>query len=166
MIGSSGKVIKAIIEATKTEINIEDSGQISIASSNVKAIERAKELILSIVTAPDPNEWYDGNVNRIEPFGVFVKFMNGYKEGMAHISQLPVPRGEQVSDYFKVGDAIRVRVVESGQPGKIALTTKDFGQNPPLPPRSIPERGGRRDDNGRRDDSHRRPERKDGYKKY
>jgi len=142
VIGSSGRVIKGIIEETKASINIDDTGLIQIASSNPKSIERAQELIHSIVTPPNPNEWYEGAVSRIEVFGVFVKFMNGYKEGMAHISQLPVPRGENINDHFKVGDKIRVRVVESGQPGKIALTTKDFGYNPPPPRQSDGNRGG------------------------
>jgi polyribonucleotide nucleotidyltransferase len=157
VIGSSGKTIKAIIEQTKVDINIEDSGQIHIASANVEMIERAKELIFSIVTEPDANLWYEGVVTRIEGFGLFVKFMNGYKEGMAHVTQLPVPRGEQVTDHFKVGDPIKIRTIDSGQPGKIALTTKDFGQNPPAGgerrqsfDRDRPRRDDRRDDRGSR----------------
>jgi polyribonucleotide nucleotidyltransferase len=156
VIGSSGKVIKAIIEETKVDINIEDSGHIQIASSNAAAIERAKELIYSIVTVPDPNEWYQGVISRIEPFGVFVKFMNGYKEGMAHISQLPVPRGEQISDHFIVGNQIRVRVIESDRPGKIALTTRDFGYVPPPSNRPAYDRPRRPDNYGRPMDNKRR----------
>jgi len=153
IIGSSGRVIKAIIEETKASINIDDTGMVQIASSNARAIERAEELIYSIVTAPNPNEWYEAVVSRIEPFGVFAKFMNGYKEGMAHISQLPVPRGDVVANHFKIGDKIRVRVIESGQPGKIALTTKDFGSAPPPPPRT----------NSYGDRNSRGPYRKPGY---
>ena len=130
IIGASGKIIKAIIEETKTSINIEDSGLVKIASADTKQINRAKELIFSIITEPSKTEWYDGVVSRIEAFGVFVKFMNGYKEGMAHVSGLPVPRGENVSDHFKVGDPIRVRLTESDKPGKIALSTKEFGDDP------------------------------------
>jgi len=148
IIGSSGKVIKAIIEETKTDINIEDSGLVQIASSNMKMVERAKELIMSIIATPSTTEWYEGVVSRIEAFGVFVKFMNGYKEGMAHVSMLPVPRGEKIEDHFKLGDAIRVRVVESDKAGKIALSTREFGDNPP--PRPKPEFSRDRDrDRGR-----------------
>jgi polyribonucleotide nucleotidyltransferase len=148
VIGSQGKVIKAIIEETKTDINIDDSGLIQIASANKANVERAKDLILSIVTVPNQTEWYQGVVSRIEAFGVFVKFMNGYKEGMAHVSMLPVPRGEKIEAHFKVGDAIRVRVVESDKAGKIALSTREFGDNPP--PRPKPEFSRDRDrDRGR-----------------
>ncbi|MCL1827114.1 MAG: polyribonucleotide nucleotidyltransferase, partial [Candidatus Cloacimonetes bacterium] len=135
VIGSQGKVIKAIIEETKTDINIEDSGLISIASPKKENLERAKELILSIVTVPNNTEWYEGVVARIENYGVFVKFMNGYKEGMCHISHLPVPRGKQIEEFFKVGDPIKVRLVESDKAGKIALSTREFGDNPEPKPK-------------------------------
>ena len=137
IIGSAGKVIKAIIEETKTDINIEDSGLVQIASANKKMVDRAKELIMSIIATPSTTEWYEGVVSRIEAFGVFVKFMNGYKEGMAHISTLPVPRGEKIEDHFKVGDSIKVRVVESDKAGKISLSTREFGDDPA--PRPKPE---------------------------
>ena len=150
IIGASGKVIKAIIEETKVDINIEDTGNIQIASNNKLMIDRAKELITSIITVPSQTEWYEGEVSRIESFGVFVKFMNGYKEGMAHISQLPVPRGEQITDHFKVGDKIKVRVVESDKAGKIALSTREFGDNPP--PRKPNYDRDRRNNHDRRDD--------------
>ena len=160
IIGASGKVIKAIIEETKTGINIGDSGLIQISSSDLKMIDRAKELILSIITEPSKTEWYDGVVSRIEVFGVFVKFMNGYKEGMAHVSGLPVPRGENVADHFKVGDPIRVRLTESDRPGKIALSTKEFGDDPlPRKPAFDRERSSDRDrgfDRDRRDGFNRR----------
>lgn len=164
IIGASGKVIKAIIEETKVDINIEDTGNVQIASNNKLMIDRAKELITSIITVPNKTEWYEGEVSRIEAFGVFVKFMNGYKEGMAHVSQLPVPRGEQISDHFKVGDKIKVRVVESDKAGKIALSTREFGDNPPpkKPQYDRDRRDNRRDDrrDDRRDRDHRRDDRK------
>ena len=167
IIGASGKIIKAIIEETKASINIEDTGLVQIASSDVKMINRAKELILSIITEPSATEWYEGVVSRVEAFGVFVKFMNGYKEGMAHVSGLPVPRGEQVSDHFKIGDPIRVRLSESDKPGKIALSTKEFGDDP-LPKKNTFERdrGYDRDrgfDRARGRDGDRDRNRRDGF---
>jgi predicted RNA-binding protein with RPS1 domain len=110
-------------------------------------VDRAKELIMSIIATPSQTEWYEGTVSRIESFGVFVKFMNGYKEGMAHVSMLPVPRGEKIEDHFKVGDPIKVRVVESDKAGKIALSTREFGDNPiPRPrPEGRDSRFGNRD---------------------
>ncbi|MCL2064124.1 MAG: polyribonucleotide nucleotidyltransferase [Candidatus Cloacimonetes bacterium] len=169
IIGASGKIIKAIIEETKTSINIEDTGLVSIASAETNMINRAKELILSIITEPSTSEWYNGVVSRIETFGVFVKFMNGYKEGMAHVSGLPVPRGENVSDHFKVGDPIRVRLTESDKPGKLALSTREFGDDPAPRTASFDrdrdrgyDRGPRRDgDRGRSGDRDRR----DGFNK-
>jgi polyribonucleotide nucleotidyltransferase len=156
VIGSSGKVIKAIIEETGVDVNIEDSGLIQIASTNSKMINRAKDLIMSIVTNPDPNEWYMGTIARIEPFGVFVKFMNGYKEGMAHVSQLPVPKGEKIEDHLKIGSEIKVRICESDKIGKIALTTKDFGEPTSAPRRPNNDRDRDRDKNRRFDNKRRK----------
>jgi len=140
VIGSAGKVIKAIIEETKCAINIDDTGLVQIASANRQMIERAKDIILSIITVPNYTEWYQGIVARIESFGIFVKFMNGFKEGMCHISHLPsVPKGKDVSEYYKLGDPVKVRLVESDKPGKISLSTREFGDNPPPQPARKPD---------------------------
>ena len=163
VIGASGKVIKAIIEETQVQINIEDSGLVQIASSNKTMIDRAKELIMSIITVPSQTEWYEGTVSRLESFGIFVKFMNGYKEGMAHVSQLPVPRGELISNHFKVGDPIKVRVVESDKAGKIALSTREFGDNPE--PRKPSYNRDNRDSRDSRDGRDYR-DRRDGHNKH
>jgi polyribonucleotide nucleotidyltransferase len=161
VIGPSGKNIKAVIEICKVEINIQDDGTVKILSPNKDSIEKAKSMILGVVIEPQMNEVYEGVVTRIEPFGAFVKFLNGAKEGMVHVSQLHTARINQPSDLVKLGDKVTVKVIGSER-GKIALTMKGLegnpqpseeaiaaGQNPP-PREARPEsRGGYGDRGGR-----------------
>ena len=136
IIGASGKTIKSIIEQTKAEINIDDTGLVQVASPNKENLDLARAMIEAIITEPQRNQWYEGVISRIESFGIFVKFMHGFKEGMAHISQLPVPRGKQITEFFKLGDTVKARMLDSDR-GKISLSLKEPG--------SEPERDERRD---------------------
>lgn len=129
IIGSSGKTIKSIIEQTKAEINIDDTGLVQVASPNKDQLDMARAMIEAIITEPQRNTWYEGKISRIESFGIFVKFMLGFKEGMAHISQLPVPRGRQITEFFNLGDTVKVRMIDSER-GKISLSMKEIGEEP------------------------------------
>lgn len=148
IIGASGKTIKSIIEQTKAEINIDDTGLVQIASNNKDNLDLARQMIYSIITDPERNTWYEGKISRIEPFGIFVKFMLGFKEGMAHISQLPVPRGQQITEFFKLGDVVKVRMIDSDR-GKISLSMKEIGDPSSEPRQERPDH--RRYDNRDRD---------------
>ncbi|HOE91562.1 MAG TPA: polyribonucleotide nucleotidyltransferase [Candidatus Cloacimonadota bacterium] len=135
IIGASGKTIKSIIEQTKAEINIDDTGLVQVASPNKENLDLARQMIEAIITEPQRNTWYEGVVSRIEGFGIFVKFMHGFKEGMAHISQLPVPRGQQITEFFKLGDIVKARIIDIDK-GKIALSMKEAGSEPERQERS------------------------------
>ncbi|MFB3845521.1 MAG: polyribonucleotide nucleotidyltransferase [Candidatus Cloacimonadaceae bacterium] len=130
VIGPSGKNIKAVIEACKVEINIEDDGTVRILSPDKAAIDKAKAMILGVVVEPGVGEVYEGVVTRMEPFGVFVKFLNGAKEGMVHVSELSSHRINQPSDFLSIGDKVVVRVKPSEKSGKISLTMKGLPGNP------------------------------------
>jgi polyribonucleotide nucleotidyltransferase len=154
IIGSSGKTIKSIIEQTKAEINIDDTGLVQVASNNKNNLDLAKQMIYAIIAEPQKNVWYEGKISRIESFGIFVKFMYGFKEGMAHISQLPVPRGQQITEFFKIGDEVKVRMIDFDR-GKISLTTREIGDPSSEPRQERPDNNRRYDsrsrDNDRRD---------------
>jgi len=152
IIGSSGKTIKSIIEQTKAEINIDDTGLVQVASPNKENLDMARAMIEAIITEPQRNVWYEGKISRIEGFGIFVKFMLGFKEGMAHISQLPVPRGKQITEFFKLGDVVKVRMIDSER-GKISLSMKEPGEEPERTER--PDRPDYRRNDGHRDRDHR-----------
>lgn len=135
VIGPGGKQIRAIIEETGVDININDDGIISIASSNGEAMERAKEIIHNIVADVEVGKSYKGEVVSIVPFGMFVKIFS--KEGLCHISEIDHSRVETVEDHYNVGDKVEVKVLEVNERGQIKLSRKallpkpDRGNHPP-----------------------------------
>lgn len=153
VIGPSGKNIKAVIEACKVEINIEDDGTVRILSPNKDNIDLAKAMIQGVVHEPQIGEIYDGIISRMESFGAFVKFLNGAKEGMVHVSELHSARINQPSDYLKLGDKVIVKI-KGNEKGKIALSMKGLEGNPQPTEEAIeagknpPPREPRNDDRG------------------
>ena len=154
VIGPSGKNIKAVIEVCKVEINIEDDGTVRILSPDKNSIDKAKAMIMSVVVEPEIGEVYEGVVTRMESFGAFVKFLDGAKEGMVHVSELSMHRINQPSDVLKLGDRVTVKI-KGSERGKIALSMKgvegnpepseaaiEAGKNPPPRPPRSDDRGG------------------------
>ncbi len=130
VIGPGGKMIKSIIEETKVSININDDGIVSISSSDAQAIEKAKAMVSELVEEPEIGKVYKGKVSRIEPFGVFVKFMGG-KEGLVHISEISYSRIGKVEDFINLGDELNVRFIGLDR-GKIKLSMKGVPDNDTL----------------------------------
>ncbi len=175
VIGPSGKMIKSIIEKTGVEINIEDDGTVSIMSQDGDSMAEARRIIENIVFGPQYDTIYEGEVTRIEGYGVFVKIMDGLKEGMVHISNMDTCRINEPTDLVKMGDIVKTKLIGI-EKGKVALSMKGIAGNPSKAndPDYKVERsqgggggGGRRDDRrddrrggGRRDD--RRDDRRGG----
>ena len=123
VIGTGGKVIKGIIEATGCEIDIEEDGSIYIASTDADGMAKAKQMIEDIVRDVEVGEVYTGVVTRLMKFGAFVKILPN-KEGLCHISQLANHRVEKVEDAVSIGDQLEVKVVEIDDKGRINLSHK------------------------------------------
>lgn len=123
VIGKGGETIQKITGETGAQIDIEDDGLIMIYSDDVKAAERAKNWIESIVAEPEVGKIYDATVVKIMDFGAFVEFMPG-REGLVHVSQLADHRVENVSDEISEGDSIRVKLVEKDDRGRYNLSKK------------------------------------------
>lgn len=123
VIGSGGKTINKIIDATGVKIETEDDGHITVASLDGESGKKAIEMIRSIVTDPKAGDVYEGEVKRIMNFGAFVEIAIG-KEGLLHISQIDTKRTEKVEDVLKVGDKVRVKVTEIDRQGRINLSRK------------------------------------------
>lgn len=123
VIGKGGETIQKITGETGAQIDIEDDGLIMIYSDDVKAAERAKNWIESIVAEPEVGKIYDATVVKIMDFGAFVEFMPG-REGLVHVSQLADHRVEDVSDEISEGDSIRVKLVEKDDRGRYNLSKK------------------------------------------
>ncbi len=123
VIGTGGKVVKGIIDATGVQIDIHEDGNIYIFSTDGEGMKKAKQMIEDIVREVEVGEVYTGRVTRILKFGAFVELLPG-KEGLCHISQLSKHRVEQVEDVVKVGDQLQVKVIEIDEKGRINVSHK------------------------------------------
>lgn len=123
VIGPSGKQINQIIDETGVKIDIEQDGNIYIASPDEAMNEKAKQMIEDIVREVEVGEIYLGKVKRIEKFGAFVELFKG-KDGLVHISELAEGRVNKVEDVVSVGDDIMVKVKEIDPQGRINLSRK------------------------------------------
>lgn len=123
VIGKGGDTINSIIEETGVKIDIDQDGNVSIASSDTAMIQRAKEIIEELTHEVKAGEIYEGTVKRIEKFGAFVEILKG-KDGLIHISELANERVRQVEDVLSIGDKVRVKVLEIDKQGRINLSRK------------------------------------------
>jgi polyribonucleotide nucleotidyltransferase len=123
VIGSGGKTIRGIIEATGCKIDVEDSGKVSIASSDEAAALKAIEIIESLTQEPEIGKVYRGKVRRVEAYGAFVEILPG-QDGLVHISELAPYRVRQTTDIVKEGDEVTVKIIAVDPMGKIKLSRK------------------------------------------
>ena len=128
VIGSGGKVIKEMVEQTGAKISVDDSGIITIASTDKNAIESAKVRIHQIVDEPEVGEIYKGKVVKIVDFGAFVNFF-GPRDGLVHISQLSNERTSQVTDVINENDDVYVKLIGFDDRGKSKLSMKNINQD-------------------------------------
>ena len=124
VIGPGGKTIQGLQRLYGVDINIDDDGTISIASPNSENAKKCKEYIKKITSTPEVGEVYDGVVTKIMDFGAFVEIIPG-KDGLLHISQIDNKRVEKVSDYYKVGDKVTVKLIKI-ENGKFSLSRKEL----------------------------------------
>lgn len=123
VIGPGGKQIRAIIEETGVQIDIDDTGLISIASQNLVGIEKAKAIINGLTAEIEIGKLYTGKVTSVVPFGVFVEVLPG-KEGLCHISEFDTARIANMADHVKQGDVISVKVLDINERGQLKLSRK------------------------------------------
>ena len=122
LIGPGGKKIREIIEETGAQIDIDDSGIVSIASTNPKAMQRAKELVINRTGEVEVGKTYTGTVVSIVPFGCFVEIYD--QQGLCHISELAHTRVQNVQDVVKEGQSLEVKVLDKNERGQIKLSRK------------------------------------------
>jgi len=128
IIGPGGKQIRAIVEETGVDINIDDDGNVSIASTSAKGMERAREIIHNLTAEAEVGKVYKGKVVTIKDFGIFVAFLN--VQGLCHISEIAHERVNDISKYYKEGDDIEVKVLDIDRNGKIRLSRKALLEAP------------------------------------
>ena len=124
IIGPGGKTIQGMQRLFGVEINIEEDGTVNIASPNKENAVKCKEYIKKMTATPEIGETYEGVITKLMDFGAFVEIIPG-KEGLLHISQIDNKRVEKVSDYFKVGDKVTVKLIKI-ENGKLSLSRKEL----------------------------------------
>ena len=124
IIGPGGKHIKALVEETGCKIDVDDTGQVQIASPDGESAKLAIMRIRAMTQSPEAGRFYMGTVKSIKDFGAFVEILPGV-EGLLHISQLDNTRVQNVSDVLREGDEITVKVLEIDRNGKIRLSRKE-----------------------------------------
>ena len=129
VIGKGGAVIRALTEETGTQINIEEDGTITIASSDPAKAEEAKRRIEQITAEVEIGKVYEGPITKILDFGALVNLLPG-KDGLLHISQIAHERVEKVTDYLSEGQIVKVKVLETDEKGRIKLSMKALIDRP------------------------------------
>ena len=129
VIGKGGSVIRALTEETGTQINIEEDGTITIASSDPAKAEEAKRRIEQITAEVEIGKVYEGPITKILDFGALVNLLPG-KDGLLHISQIAHERVEKVTDYLSEGQIVKVKVMETDEKGRIKLSMKALLDRP------------------------------------
>ena len=174
VIGKGGSVIRALTEETGCQINIDEDGTITIASTETAKADEAKRRIAQITAEVEIGKIYEGPVTKVLDFGALINLLPG-KDGLLHISQIAHERVERVSDYLTEGQIVKVKVMETDEKGRIKLSMKALIERPAgmserperadRPERSDrgdrPERNERNDRGGERHSRGERSERND-----
>ncbi|NMG16241.1 polyribonucleotide nucleotidyltransferase [Aromatoleum bremense] len=129
VIGKGGAVIRGLQEETGTVIELQDDGSVTISSVSAEGAQLAKEKIEAITAEVEVGKVYNGTVVRLLDFGAIVNIMPG-RDGLLHVSQIANERVNNVADYVKEGQAVRVKVLETDERGKIRLSMKALLDQP------------------------------------
>lgn len=116
VIGSGGKTINKIIEETGVKIDIDDDGKVFIASANSEMVDRAKDIVMSIVKEPEVGDEITGPIVRILPKGALIQ-ISPNKNGLIPISKMSKERIEKVEDVVQLNDMVKAKVIKIGEKG-------------------------------------------------
>lgn len=126
VIGKGGATIRTLTEETGTQIDIGDDGTITISSADLTMAQEAERRIKELTAEVEVGEEYDGTVVRVLDFGAIVQVLPG-KDGLLHISEIANYRINNINDVVSVGQAIRVKVIEADDKGRLRLSVKAIG---------------------------------------
>ncbi|MGY3750554.1 polyribonucleotide nucleotidyltransferase [Vagococcus acidifermentans] len=129
VIGKGGETINGIIDETGVKIDIDQEGNVSIASSDIDMIRKTIKIIKDLVREVEVGQTYLAKVVRIEKFGAFVNLFNN-KDALVHISQLAHERVNKVEDVLKLGDEILVKITEIDKQGRVNASRKAMLEKP------------------------------------
>jgi polyribonucleotide nucleotidyltransferase len=131
VIGSGGKVINKIIDATGVSIDIEDDGLVLICGVDKDKCEEAVNWVKDLTREFMAGEIFKGKVVRMLDFGAFVELAPG-RDGLVHVSELAPYRVGKPTDFLNIGDEVQVKIKEIDDQGRVNLTMKGLPENEDL----------------------------------
>ena len=121
IIGSRGKVIREIIEATGTTIDIEDDGIVKISGTPGPQMDQAINWVKTLAGQIDVGSVYTGKIKRVVDFGIFIELAPGL-DGLLHISKIPAEKLRNISQYYNTNDVVNVEVLDANaETGRVSL---------------------------------------------
>ncbi len=126
VIGKGGATIRALTEETGTQIDIGDDGTITIASADLDRAREAERRIKELTADVEVGEEYEGPVLRLLDFGAIIQVLPG-RDGLLHISEIANYRISNINDVLKVGQIVRIKVIEADDKGRLRLSMKAIG---------------------------------------
>jgi polyribonucleotide nucleotidyltransferase len=126
VIGKGGATIRALTEETGTQIDISDDGTIVISGVDEAQAKEAQRRIVELTADVEVGQEYAGSVMRLLDFGAIVQVLPG-RDGLLHISEIANYRIANINDVLKVGQQVRVKVIEADDKGRLRLSVKAIG---------------------------------------
>jgi polyribonucleotide nucleotidyltransferase len=126
VIGKGGATIRALTEETGCQIDISDDGAIVISSADLDRAREAQRRITELTADVEVGQEYEGSVLRLLDFGAIVQVLPG-RDGLLHISEIANYRIANINDVLKVGQSLRVKVIEADDKGRLRLSVKAIG---------------------------------------
>ena len=126
VIGKGGATIRALTEETGAQIDISEDGSIVISSADLDRAQEAQRRITELTADVEVGQVYEGSVLRILDFGAIVQVLPG-RDGLLHISEIANYRIGNINDVLKVGETLRVKVIEADDKGRLRLSVKAIG---------------------------------------
>ena len=127
IIGKGGETINKITSETGAQVDIDDSGLVTVSGVDAEAIDRAVEWIKGLIEEPEVGKVYEGTVATLKDFGAFVTILPGV-DGMLHISQISDKRIDKIDDVLKAGQKVKVKLVAIDDKGRLSLTMRGIEQ--------------------------------------
>ncbi len=141
LIGPGGKTIRAIQESTGCVLEVEDSGVVTIASSNREWAEAALAQIEALTATVQIGKIYTGRVSSVKDFGAFVEILPG-RDGLVHVSELSSGYVNSVGDVVRVGDEMKVIVIDVDEHDRVKLSRRRAHEELGLPDEMASQGGG------------------------
>lgn len=121
IIGKGGETINKITSETGVEIDIDESGLVTFASTDGEKMQRAIDWVKGLVEEPEVGKVYTGTVVSLKDFGAFINILPGV-DGMLHVSKIAERRISSPDEVLKIGQKVRVKLTLIDDKGRLSLT--------------------------------------------